>query len=91
MVLLARGYELHPGWALGVLLYTSVLWIVLPPLYVSRLRDALTRAQRQLFLHAWHFRNLLPGAQDDAPRDGYSSRDGERNRAGSTPSASSQR
>jgi eukaryotic-like serine/threonine-protein kinase len=91
MVLLARGYDLNPRWTLGLLLYTTVLWIVLPPFYLARMRDALTGAQRQLLLHAWHFRNLLPDMQGGASREGYSSGDAERNRPGSTPSASSQR
>ncbi|APR78043.1 Serine/threonine-protein kinase PknB [Minicystis rosea] len=60
LIVLPRAYRLSPGWTLGILAYTSVTWILFPPLILGRVRDALNHARRELFLHAWHFRRLLP-------------------------------
>jgi serine/threonine protein kinase len=44
------------------LAYTSVTFCVLQPVLLGRVRDALSEAERKLFLHAWHLRQLAPDA-----------------------------
>jgi serine/threonine-protein kinase len=44
------------------LLYTSVTFTVLQPVLIGGLRDALSAAERKLFLQAWHLRQLAPVA-----------------------------
>jgi serine/threonine-protein kinase len=61
LVLLARSFELPPRGTLVALVYVSLSWIAFPLLAVGRIREALARAERQLFLHAWQFRRLLGG------------------------------
>jgi serine/threonine-protein kinase len=61
LVLLPRAYGL-PAWpTMGGLLYVSLAWVLIPPFLLARVHDALRRAERQLLLHAWQFRRLLPG------------------------------
>jgi serine/threonine-protein kinase len=44
------------------LVYTSVTFCVLPPVLLGGVKDALSAAERKLFLHAWHLRRLAPEA-----------------------------
>jgi eukaryotic-like serine/threonine-protein kinase len=44
-----------------LLLYSSVGTVVAPVAVFSIVRDALSTAERRLFLQAWHLRQLLPG------------------------------
>jgi serine/threonine-protein kinase len=44
------------------LAYTTVTFCVLQPVLLGGLRDALSAAERKLFLHAWHLRRLAPDA-----------------------------
>lgn len=84
LIVLPRGFDLPPRFTLAMLLYAGVAWIAVPPLVLGRLRDALATAERQLFLHAWHFRRLLPtsNAALDQP---------SRNDSGSMPDAAMRR
>ncbi len=84
LVVLPRAFDLPPRVTLAMLLYAGVAWIVVPPLVLGRLRDALATAERQLFLHAWHFRRLVP--TDRAALDQPS-----RNDSGSMPDAAMRR
>ena len=68
LVLLARGYHMPPGLTVTLLLWVGVTWTVFPTVFVGRLRDALSRAERELFLHAWHFRQILGEGTGRAPR-----------------------
>ena len=36
----------------------AITFIVLPALWLSRVRDRLSHAERRLFLHAWHLERL---------------------------------
>ena len=47
------------------LVYSSVMFCVLQPVLLGRVRDALNEAERKLFLHAWHLRQLAPDADRD--------------------------
>jgi serine/threonine-protein kinase len=72
LVLLARGYHFPAGTTIALLLWVGVTWTVFPTLFVARLRDALSRAERELFLHAWHFRQILrAGPMDGGQRPGH--------------------
>ena len=53
---------------LGLLGALGVGIIVLASVTVARLRDDLSRAERQLLLYAWHLRELVPTAAR-APTD----------------------
>lgn len=68
LVLFARGYHLPPGSTIALLLWVGVTWTVFPSLFVARLRDALSRAERELVLHAWHFRQILGEGAGRRPR-----------------------
>jgi eukaryotic-like serine/threonine-protein kinase len=50
-----------------VLFFSSVLVVLTPTLLVGRLRDALVSAERRLFLHSWHLKQLVP---EEAQRPG---------------------
>jgi serine/threonine-protein kinase len=50
-----------------VLFVSSVLVVLTPTLLVGGLRDALASAERRLFLHSWHLKQLVP---DEAQRSG---------------------
>ncbi len=64
LLLVPRGYGL-PAWpTMGALLYITLSWILVPPFLLARVHDALQKAERQLLLHAWQFRRLLPGAEE---------------------------
>ncbi len=66
LVLLPRAVSLHPVPTIASLLYISVSLAVLPVWYVASVRDALTAAERKLFLRAWQLRQLVPDAQPAA-------------------------
>lgn len=48
------------------LFVTSVAMVVIPGLMMGRMRDALTAAERRLFLQAWHLRQLVPSGTQEA-------------------------
>jgi serine/threonine-protein kinase len=60
LVLYPRAVELPPLGTTLALTYTSVTFCVLQPVMLGRLRDALSSAERKLFLQAWHLRQLAP-------------------------------
>jgi tRNA A-37 threonylcarbamoyl transferase component Bud32 len=48
------------------LLLASIAMIVAPTIVITRMRDALARAEERAFLHAWNLQRLLPGRTRDA-------------------------
>ena len=62
LVLHPRALFLPPLGTTLALVYTSVTFCVLQPVLLGGLRDALSAAERKLFLHAWHLRQLAPDA-----------------------------
>ena len=64
LLLVPRGYGLPARPTMGALLYITLSWILVPPFLLARVHDALQRAERQLLLHAWQFRRLLPDAEE---------------------------
>jgi eukaryotic-like serine/threonine-protein kinase len=60
VTLFARSVSLEPNTVLPFLLYATVSSVALPALFISRVRGALTAAERQLFLHSWHLRQIFP-------------------------------
>jgi serine/threonine-protein kinase len=59
MVLLPRSSHIPAVLTLIVLVHATLTWLIFPIVASGRVRDALHRAERQLFLHAWHLRRLL--------------------------------
>lgn len=64
VTLFARALHLSPHITLLLLVYVSMTFVSLPAIFISRVRDALTEAERRLFLQAWHLRKL---ATDQPP------------------------
>ena len=58
-----RAVDFEPTATLTVLLVASVAAVLLGVLVVSRLREDLTTARRQLLIQAWHLRVLFPTAE----------------------------
>jgi hypothetical protein len=48
------------------LLFTSLAMVIIPGISMGRMRDALTAAERRLFLQAWHLRQLVPTSAQKA-------------------------
>ncbi len=61
VILFGRAIRLAPETTLPLLLYAGVTSVVLPAGVLGLVRDALSTAERRLFLQAWHLRQLLPG------------------------------
>jgi len=59
LTLVARALRLAPRTTVPVLFYASVTFVALPAIFLGSVRDALSAAERQLFLQAWHLRQLL--------------------------------
>jgi serine/threonine-protein kinase len=62
LVLYPRALRLSPTGTTLALLYSSVTFSVLQPVLLGGWRDALSAAERKLFLQAWQLRQLAPGA-----------------------------
>lgn len=60
VTLFARALALGPSTTLALLFYATVSSVLFPSLLVGRVRGALSAAERQLFLHAWHLRQIVP-------------------------------
>jgi len=60
IVLRARALDLPEGLTTFALLYTSVGYVLLPPLFLGRLRDELRGSEERTFLQAWTLRRLFP-------------------------------
>lgn len=60
LTLMAQAVHLAPHTTLPVLIYASSTFVALPAIFLGGVRDALSAAERQLFLQAWHLRQLLP-------------------------------
>jgi hypothetical protein len=63
LTLLARAVRLAPHTTVPMLLYVSVMFVALPAVFLGRVRDALSAAERKLFLQAWHLRELVEGSR----------------------------
>jgi serine/threonine-protein kinase len=62
---LPRATEFPALQSMLCLFLTSIAMVLIPGLLMGRMRDALTAAERRLFLQAWHLRQLVPsGAQE---------------------------
>jgi serine/threonine-protein kinase len=48
------------------LFVTSVAMVLIPGVMMGRMRDALTAAERRMFLQAWHLRQLVPSGTQEA-------------------------
>jgi serine/threonine-protein kinase len=66
LVLAARALRLAPERTVPMLVYSSVTFVALPCLFMGKVRDALSAAEKQLFLQAWHLRQLLRDAPPKA-------------------------
>jgi eukaryotic-like serine/threonine-protein kinase len=66
MVVLPLMTALPPEGTKVYLLLASVAVIVAPTIVITRMRDALARAEERAFLHAWNLQRLLPGRTRDA-------------------------
>jgi serine/threonine-protein kinase len=62
LTLFSRAIALSARTTVPLLFYASVASVALPTLFLSTIRQRLTVAERQLFLHAWHLRQILPTA-----------------------------
>jgi hypothetical protein len=58
MVILPQMHELPAGASIGLLLGTSLAMLIVPCMFIARLREALSEAQTRWLLQAWHFRRL---------------------------------
>jgi len=62
IILHPRALELPEGLTLAALAYTAVSFMVLPMLFIGKLRDKQHEGDRKLFVQAWHLRQLFPAA-----------------------------
>jgi serine/threonine-protein kinase len=62
LVLYPRAVRIPPLGTTLALAYTSLTFCILQPVLLGGLRDALSAAERKLFLHAWHLRQLAAEA-----------------------------
>jgi hypothetical protein len=62
MVIVAGALELPPFRSVLFLTTTALLTILTGGLALTRVRDALARTEHQLFLYAWHLREVVPEA-----------------------------
>jgi serine/threonine-protein kinase len=60
LTLVSRALYFGPHTTLPMLFYAGVTFVALPAIFLGRVRVALSAAERQLFLQAWHLRQLLP-------------------------------
>jgi serine/threonine-protein kinase len=60
LTLLARAQRFSAHTTVPMMFYVGVSFVVLPAIFLGRVREALSAAERQLFLQAWHLRQLLP-------------------------------
>lgn len=72
LLLLPRAVQLSPTATVLFLLLSSIALVVTPTLMLGRIRDQLSRAERRLFLQAWHLRQGVAEAaessESSAPR-----------------------
>ncbi len=59
--ILPQMHDLPRTGSIGVLLAASIASLIVPSVFVARLRQALTEAQLRLHLQAWHFKRLGTG------------------------------
>jgi serine/threonine-protein kinase len=58
LLLHARSVVLSPHTTVPMLFYSSLTFVALPGVFFSGVRTAMLKAERQLFLQAWHLRQL---------------------------------
>jgi hypothetical protein len=66
MTIVPRALSFPPGPTFAALLVMAVGMVLTSSLSVLRIRGALTDAERQLMLYAWHLRELVPTQARDA-------------------------
>jgi eukaryotic-like serine/threonine-protein kinase len=66
IILAARAVRFSHHGTLAMLIYASVTHVALPALYFGGVREVLTAAEKQLFLQAWHLRQLFREAPPSA-------------------------
>ncbi len=59
IVIFARSIRFGSGMTVGALFYLGLMYATIPSWYFGRIRDKLSRAERELFLHAWHLKRLV--------------------------------
>ncbi len=59
LVLFPRAMNLPPAATLVGLFWTSLAFTVLPAVFLGRIRDALSTAERRIFMQAWHLKRLV--------------------------------
>lgn len=62
LTLHARAVRLTPRFTIPMMLYASLTFVTLPILFLAGVRDALSKAERKLFLQAWHLKQFVEGA-----------------------------
>jgi serine/threonine-protein kinase len=62
LVLYPRAFHFPPLGTTLALVYTNVSFCIVGAVLLGGLRDALTAAERKLFLHAWHLQKLATEA-----------------------------
>jgi hypothetical protein len=60
LVITSSAARLPETATLVVLLVSIVALVVMPAIFVGRVRDALAKAEERLQLHSWHLRQLVP-------------------------------
>jgi serine/threonine-protein kinase len=65
LILHPRAFDLPEVPTLAALVYTSLGFMVLPLLLLSRVRDKERDGDRKLFVQAWHLRQLFPEQAED--------------------------
>jgi serine/threonine-protein kinase len=60
VVLNERAIGLGPGPTIAALIYTSLTYILLPTLYLARVRDTMRTMEDRHFLQGWYMKRLFP-------------------------------
>ena len=68
LIILPQMLELPPIGTFAFVSFANVVSVVVPSVFVSRLRSELTRAQERELLHAWQFRRLATELMHASPR-----------------------
>ena len=63
LLLHPRALALTPTLTTVGLLYTSIGYVLLPALFLTRMKDTLRVAEDRIFLQAWTMKQLFPGAR----------------------------
>jgi serine/threonine-protein kinase len=74
VILLPRVVNLEPTSTLLALVWVSVSYAIIPAMYLGTVRDALSEAERKLFLQAWHLDRLAADVRQSPGESGPDSR-----------------